>query len=141
MGSKAISRTSQAVGGSTRFLNRTGYSPEAVSHIRRYITYLLLVLFFTRRAQALELLGEGEESTATGEDQSRMSTPGLTTVIVPPAPRSEVLTAAQQKKNRDREYQRKKRAEKRRSTATPASDEESVSGRKPTKRARLADDD
>ncbi|KAI0688893.1 NuA4-domain-containing protein [Earliella scabrosa] len=91
--------------------------------------------------KALELLGEGEESTATGEDQSRMSTPGLTTVIVPPAPRSEVLTAAQQKKNRDREYQRKKRAEKRRSTATPASDEESVSGRKPTKRARLADDD
>ena len=70
-----------------------------------------------------------------------MSTPGLTTVIVPPAPRSDALSAAQHKKNRDREYQRKKRAEKRRSTATPASDDESVSGRKPTKRARLMDDE
>ena len=90
----------------------------------------------------MELSGEGEESTAT-EDQSRMSTPaaGLTTVIVPPATRADALSAAQHKKNRDREYQRKKRAEKRRSTATPASDEESVSGRKPSKRARLADDD
>ncbi|RDX49906.1 NuA4-domain-containing protein [Polyporus arcularius HHB13444] len=91
--------------------------------------------------KALELSGEGDESTATGDDHSRMSTPGITTVIVPPASRGEVLTAAQQKKNRDREYQRKKRAEKRRSTATPASDDESVSGRKPSKRARLADDD
>ncbi|KAI0755163.1 NuA4-domain-containing protein [Daedaleopsis nitida] len=92
--------------------------------------------------KALELSGEGEESTATGED-SRMSTPGLgiTTVIVPPASRAEALSAAQQKKNRDREYQRKKRAEKRRSTATPASDEESVSGRRPNKRARMGDDD
>ena len=91
--------------------------------------------------KALELSGEGDESTATGDDQSRMSTPGLTTVVVPPAPRSDALSAAQHKKNRDREYQRKKRAEKRRCTATPASDDESVQGRKPTKRARLADDD
>ncbi|TBU31885.1 NuA4-domain-containing protein [Dichomitus squalens] len=91
--------------------------------------------------KALELSGEGEESTATGEDQSRMSTPGLTTISVPPAPRTEVLSAAQQKKNRDREYQRKKRAAQRRSTTTPASDDESVSGRKPSKRARLADED
>ncbi|KAI1793261.1 NuA4-domain-containing protein [Ganoderma leucocontextum] len=91
--------------------------------------------------KAVDLSGEGEESTATGEDQSRMSTPGLTTISVPPAPRSEVLSAAQQKKNRDREYQRKKRAAQRRSTTTPASDDESVSGRKPAKRARLADDD
>ncbi|KAI0770496.1 NuA4-domain-containing protein [Fomes fomentarius] len=91
--------------------------------------------------KALDLSGEGEESTATGEGESRMSTPGLTTVVVPPASRSDALTAAQQKKNRDREYQRKKRAEKRRSTATPMSDDESVSGRKPSKRARMADDD
>lgn len=93
--------------------------------------------------QSLELSGEGEESGATGEDQSRMSTPGLTTVIVPPATRTQEMTAAQQKKARDREYQRKKRAiANRRATGTPASDEESVaSGRRPSKRARLADED
>ncbi|KAI0632026.1 NuA4-domain-containing protein [Trametes polyzona] len=94
--------------------------------------------------KSLELSGEGEESTATGDDQSRMSTPGLTTVIVPPAPRPEVLTAAQQKKNRDREYQRKKRANAaaiRKQGETPISDDESVSGRKPSKRARLTEDD
>jgi hypothetical protein len=33
----------------------------------------------------------------------------VTTVVVPPAPRAPELTAAQLKKNRDREYQRKKR--------------------------------
>ncbi|OJT10394.1 Chromatin modification-related protein EAF6 [Trametes pubescens] len=94
--------------------------------------------------KSLELSGEGEESTATGDDQSRMSTPGLTTVIVPPAPRPEVLTAAQQKKNRDREYQRKKRASaaaNRKQGETPISDDESVSGRKPNKRARLMTDE
>ncbi|OCH92861.1 NuA4-domain-containing protein [Obba rivulosa] len=93
--------------------------------------------------KSLELSGEGEESAATGEDQSRMSTPGLTTVIVPPATRTQEMTAAQQKKARDREYQRKKRAiANRRATGTPASDDESVtSARRPSKRARLADDD
>ncbi|KAH8104695.1 histone acetyltransferase subunit NuA4-domain-containing protein [Cristinia sonorae] len=91
--------------------------------------------------KSLELSGEGEESAATAED-SRMSTPGLTTVIVPPA-RTQELTAAQQKKNRDREYQRKKRANAaRRSAGTPLSDDESVtSNRRPTKRARMADED
>ncbi|KAH9941060.1 NuA4-domain-containing protein, partial [Amylocystis lapponica] len=90
--------------------------------------------------KSLELVNEGEESAATVEDQSRMSTPGLTTVIVPPAARPQDLTAAQQKKNRDREYQRKKRANAR-STGTPMSEEESItSARRPTKRARLADD-
>ncbi|KAH9841436.1 NuA4-domain-containing protein [Rhodofomes roseus] len=93
--------------------------------------------------KSLELSGEGEES-GVGEDNSRMSTPGLTTVIVPPAPRAQELTAAQQKKNRDREYQRKKRANAR-ATATPMSEDDShsvtSSGRRPTKRARLADDD
>ncbi|OBZ71736.1 Chromatin modification-related protein MEAF6 [Grifola frondosa] len=70
-------------------------------------------------------IGEGEDSTTTADD-SRMSTPGLTTVILPPATRTQELTAAQQKKNRDREYQRKKRANaaNRRSTATPLSDDE-----------------
>jgi len=90
--------------------------------------------------KSLELAGEGEDSGATGDDHSRMSTPALTTVVVPPAPRAQELTAAQQKKNRDREYQRKKRANAR-ITATPVSEEESVSSRRPNKRARVADDD
>ncbi|KAI0747463.1 hypothetical protein BC629DRAFT_1298420, partial [Irpex lacteus] len=57
--------------------------------------------------KSLELSGEGEESAATGEDQSRMSTPGLKYTFIPPGVE---MTAAQQKKHRDREYQRKKRA-------------------------------
>ncbi|TCD61616.1 hypothetical protein EIP91_008160 [Steccherinum ochraceum] len=91
--------------------------------------------------KSLELSGEGEDSTATAEE-SRLSTPGVTTVIVPPA-RNQELTAAQQKKNRDREYQRKKRANAaRRSAGTPMSDDESVTSNKQSrKRARLADDD
>ncbi|KAI0076299.1 NuA4-domain-containing protein [Panus rudis PR-1116 ss-1] len=90
--------------------------------------------------KALELAGEGEDSAATGEEPSRTSTPALTTVVVPPA--RQELTAAQNKKVRDREYQRKKRANARRSAAL--SDDESVtsaSSRRPTKRARMADDD
>jgi chromatin modification-related protein EAF6 len=93
--------------------------------------------------KSLELLGEVEESSATAEDCVKQSTPGLTTVIVPPATKTQELSAAQQKKNRDREYQRKKRANlSRRSTGT-ISDEEHVStssGRRATKRARLDDD-
>ncbi|KAI0087830.1 NuA4-domain-containing protein [Irpex rosettiformis] len=92
--------------------------------------------------KSLELSGEGEESAATGEDQSRMSTPGLTTVVLPAAKATE-MTAAQQKKHRDREYQRKKRANAARRSAA-LSDEESVtsaSSRRPTKRSRIADDD
>ncbi|THH20088.1 hypothetical protein EW146_g1203 [Bondarzewia mesenterica] len=57
--------------------------------------------------KSLELSGEGEESSATVEDY-KQPTPGLTTVVLPPAPRAQELTAAQLKKNRDREYQRKK---------------------------------
>ncbi|EKM51878.1 uncharacterized protein PHACADRAFT_102818 [Phanerochaete carnosa HHB-10118-sp] len=95
--------------------------------------------------KALELSGEGEESTATADDHpSRGPTPGLTTVVVPPA--KQESTAAAQKKQRDREYQRKKRASMsaaRRSQQL--SDDESVastaSSRRPTKRARMADDD
>lgn len=89
--------------------------------------------------QSLELSGDGEESTAN-DDQSRVATPGLTTVIVPPA-RTQELTAAQNKKNRDREYQRKKRANARRSAGTISDDESVTSGRRPTKRARMADGD
>ncbi|CAL1712869.1 unnamed protein product [Somion occarium] len=91
--------------------------------------------------KSLELSGEGEDSAATGEDHSRTSTPALTTVIVPPA-RSQELTAAQNKKNRDREYQRKKRANARRSSVALSDDESvtSASSRRPTKRSRMDDD-
>ncbi|KAI0056089.1 NuA4-domain-containing protein [Artomyces pyxidatus] len=93
--------------------------------------------------KSLELSGEGEESSAAMDDY-KQPTPGLTTVVLPAAPRSQELTAAQLKKNRDREYQRKKRAAaSRRSTGTVSDDEGSTitSGRRPSKRARLADDD
>jgi chromatin modification-related protein EAF6 len=73
----------------------------------------------------------------------KQSTPGLTTVIVPPATKTQELSAAALKKKRDREYQRQKRATAR-STGT-ISDDDVVStvssGRRPTKRARMADDD
>jgi len=89
--------------------------------------------------KSLELLGE-EESTV--EDYVKQPTPGLTTVIVPPATRTQELTAAQQKKHRDREYQRKKRASaSRRSTGTISDDEPASTGRRPNKRSRLVDDD
>ncbi|KAI0315797.1 histone acetyltransferase subunit NuA4-domain-containing protein [Amylostereum chailletii] len=94
--------------------------------------------------KSLELMNEGEESTATG-DEYRQSffNHGLTTVVLPPASRAPDLTSAQLKKNRDREYQRKKRAAaSRRSVGTVSDDEGSVvsSSRRPTKRQRLADD-
>ena len=128
-------RRKYEVGDADRLFSMSSTTHKKVSYASLTFCMLPHVCCFT--LQSLELSGEGEDSAATGED-SRMSTPVV--VTVPPA-RTQELTAAQQKKNRDREYQRKKRAEKRRSTATPASDEESVSGRKPTKRARMADDD
>ncbi|KAE9391032.1 NuA4-domain-containing protein [Gymnopus androsaceus JB14] len=83
--------------------------------------------------KSLDLLSE-----ENGDDEfGKQSTPGVTTVIVPPASRNDSLTPAQQNKlTRDKEYQRRKRA----------TDDESVTttvtlGRRPTKRARLADDD
>lgn len=83
---------------------------------------------------------DGDESLMPDE-YGKQSTPGLTTVVVPPAPRTQELTPAQSKKLRDKEYQRKKRASvSRRSTGT-ISDDEQISARRPTKRARLADDD
>ncbi|KAI9443376.1 histone acetyltransferase subunit NuA4-domain-containing protein [Lactarius indigo] len=94
--------------------------------------------------RSLELSGEGEESAATAED-FKQPISGLTTVVLPPAPRVPELTAAQLKKNRDREYQRKKRAAaSRRSVGTVSDDEGSAmagGGRRPSKRARVADDD
>ncbi|TFK74851.1 NuA4-domain-containing protein [Pluteus cervinus] len=95
--------------------------------------------------KSLELLGEGEESTVTNEEYIKQPTPGLTTVIVPPATRGQELSVAQQKRNRDKEYQRKKRV----SLSLKGggdSDEEvvsvaSTSSRRATKRARLTQDD
>ncbi|KAF5382567.1 hypothetical protein D9615_002886 [Tricholomella constricta] len=95
--------------------------------------------------KSLDLLGEGDESTATNDDYHKQPTPGVTTVIVPPATRNQELSVAQQKKIRDREYQRRKRTSvSLRSNGD--SDEEiisaaSTSSRRPTKRARMADED
>ena len=89
--------------------------------------------------QSLELMGEGEESTATQDDYKP------NTVVVPPVKQRDE-SAANAKKLRDREYQRQKRAE-RKKRSTIASDDESVTsaaGRKPFKRARTSvmnDDD
>ena len=102
---------------------------------------LLPLTFFSKR-QSLDLVGDGEESTPAPDDFKHPTTPGVTTVVVPPAPRTQELTAAQQKKNRDREYQRRKRAMRR--SAGTVSDEDSQSigtGRRALKRARVADDE
>ncbi|KAF8195545.1 histone acetyltransferase subunit NuA4-domain-containing protein [Pholiota molesta] len=95
--------------------------------------------------KSLELMGEGEESTATNDEYVKQSTPApLTTIAVPPATRTQELTL-QSKRAKDRDYQRKRRATaSHRSTGD--SDEElvsaaSASSRRPTKRSRIADDD
>jgi len=83
--------------------------------------------------KSLDLLGEGEESSATVDEFNKSGT-----VIVPPAGKPQESAAALAKKNRDREYQRAKRAARKRSGGT-LSDDESVtsSGRRPMKRARI----
>ncbi|KAI9451395.1 histone acetyltransferase subunit NuA4-domain-containing protein [Russula earlei] len=94
--------------------------------------------------RSLDLSGEGEES-APNADDFKQPTSGLTTVVLPPAPRIPELTPAQLKKNRDREYQRKKRAAaSHRSVGTVSDDEGSATtagGRRPIKRVRVAEDD
>ncbi|KIP05182.1 hypothetical protein PHLGIDRAFT_108601 [Phlebiopsis gigantea 11061_1 CR5-6] len=121
-----------------------GYLKNAPGGRRKYEVSETDRMFSSSSAtykKALELSGEGEESGATGDDTSRGPTPGLTTVVVPPAKQD----AAQQKKQRDREYQRKKRANLSAARRSAQSDDESVasatSSRRPTKRARMADDD
>jgi len=128
--------------------------------------------------KSLELVGEGDDPSGMDGDAyfphssgttssnltlslvpsgmvrsgSRGPTPGLTTVVLPPAQsassRSEAtppLTAAQQKKMRDKEYQRRKRASMRNAVSTTGDEdgEESVTGssRRSTKRPRLMDED
>ncbi|KAF8645124.1 hypothetical protein AX16_007953 [Volvariella volvacea WC 439] len=95
-------------------------------------------------AKSLDLLGEGEESAATN-DEYKQPTPGVTTVIVPPATKNQELSAAQQKRNRDKEYQRKKRASISMKSMGDSEDEvvsaTSATSRRATKRARMVDDD
>lgn len=97
------------------------------------------------KIKSLELLGEAEDSTATNDEYIKQPTPGVTTVIVPPATRNQEISVVQQKRNRDKEYQRKKRASLS-LKSTGDSEEEivstvSTSSRRATKRARMADDD
>jgi chromatin modification-related protein EAF6 len=89
--------------------------------------------------QSLELLRDDD-----GPDDvplfKQPSTPGVTTVIVPPATRGQELDQSQLKKYRDREYQRRKRASASASQRS-TSDEETVgtSSRRATKKARIDD--
>lgn len=90
-------------------------------------------------------MGEAEESTATNDEYIKQPTPGVTTVVVPPATRNQEISVAQQKRLRDKEYQRKKRASVS-LRSTGESDEDivsaaSTSSRRATKRARMAEDD
>jgi len=71
--------------------------------------------------------------------------PAVTTVTVPPVTRAQEISVAQQKKNRDKEYQRKKRASMSQRSAGDSEEEilsvASTSSRRLTKRARLADEE
>ncbi|KAF9267338.1 NuA4-domain-containing protein [Marasmius fiardii PR-910] len=93
--------------------------------------------------KSLELMAEEE---GTNEEFSKQPTPGVTTVIVPPATKTQELTTAQQNKLvRDKEYQRKRRASARKSVET-GSDEESAasistSSRRATKRQKMNEDE
>ncbi|KAJ3987906.1 histone acetyltransferase subunit NuA4-domain-containing protein [Lentinula detonsa] len=106
---------------------------EAAEHDRIFSSSSLT---YTR---SLDLMSEENGD----DDLAKQTNAGLTTVIVPPATRSEGLTAAQQNKlTRDKEYQRRKRASTRRSAGTISDDDSAPQlGRRPTKRARLMDDD
>jgi chromatin modification-related protein EAF6 len=86
-------------------------------------------------------MGEGEESTMTNDEYTKQSATGVTTVVVPPATRNQEISVAQQKRIRDKEYQRKKRASVSLRSTGESEEEASTSSRRPTKRARLADED
>ena len=81
----------------------------------------------------MDLSAEGDESTATANDDYR----ALTTVVLPSATRPPEISPAQAKKNRDREYQRRKRAaQSRRISETPGLSDDDGPRRK---RARYED--
>ncbi|PAV17470.1 4-domain-containing [Pyrrhoderma noxium] len=103
--------------------------------------------------KSLELLGDPEEEADTigvlSLGNSRGPTPGLTTVVLPAATQrsQQELTAAQQKKVRDKEYQRRKRASQARERALAAEREEEAgetystgSSRRQVKKPKTADD-
>ncbi|KAJ7288228.1 histone acetyltransferase subunit NuA4-domain-containing protein [Mycena rebaudengoi] len=86
--------------------------------------------------KSLELLASEEPAEEVSQFK-QPSTPGVTTVIVPPATRGQELDQSQLKKHRDREYQRRKRAS---ASQRSTSDEETVistSSRRMQKKARL----
>lgn len=86
----------------------------------------------------------GENDEVPNEEYVKQPTPGLTTVIVPPATRNQELTvSAQQKRLRDKEYQRKRRANTS-VRSTGESEEEMVNtntSRRPSKRQKMTEDD
>lgn len=98
--------------------------------------------------QSLELLADGEDDMevtyASNNSNSRGQTPGAnpTSIVLPPPIRISEVSAAQQKKMRDKEYQRKKRANAARERSLLASntDDEMPSARRTTKK-RSGDDD
>ena len=89
------------------------------------------------------MAGEETGEVSATDEYIKQPTPGVTTVVVPPATRNQELSVAHQNKLiRDKEYQRRKRAnEKARATTVSDVEEEIVSsmGRRPNKRARTGD--
>ena len=135
-------RAQQHAGNTKSATVTAGFRAAAALGQRHVLPTLFALANFCSTRQSLDLIGEGGESTPAPDDFKHPTTPGVTTVVVPPAPRTQELTAAQQKKNRDREYQRRKRAMRR--SAGTVSDEDTQSigtGRRVLKRARMADDE
>ena len=90
--------------------------------------------------QSIELM-DGDESamddgTGSGGNNTRNPTPGVTTVVLPPAPRTQPISAAQSKKDRDRDYQRRKRANALKNAMSGEDDTDASSSKRPNKRAR-----
>ena len=99
--------------------------------------------------QSLELIADAEDDfdgPYTGNN-SRAQTPGAnpTMVVLPTPIKLSEVTAAQQKKMRDKEYQRRKRASaaRERSLLATTADEDAAtsSARRTIKRPRSGDDD
>ncbi|KAK7048455.1 histone acetyltransferase subunit NuA4-domain-containing protein [Favolaschia claudopus] len=87
--------------------------------------------------KSLDLLRDNDEGLEDVGLFKQPSTAGVTTVVVPPAPRTQDTDPSQAKRHRDREYQRRKRAS---ASQRSTSDDESVilnSSRRALKKARL----
>lgn len=91
-------------------------------------------------AQSLEL--QAEESDTASETVGKYTAPALQTVMLPPAPRQQEMSAAAHKKERDRLYQRQKRARKEnRGTASGDENDYSGAGASRRKKSKLADEE